>query len=592
MSNKELRFAPLIRVSTEKQGNKGESLETQKKQIIKAVEYLGGVIPDDCWKYSGQEHATADQERKYMDMLLEDSEKGIFDAVIVAEYTRWSRDNRKSDEAVDIFRRNGIKLFINTSEYDLEDSDVRTILTVQTAFAGNLALKTIESSIKNRIEKALRNIPTAGFKPYGRIFENGKWEIDEESGKQKIIECIAERYINGEKGVEALAFENNMRHSTLQEILMGRCGDEWKVRFNVPRKIIKELGLKSCSGEDLPIHRMIVEESDDPKKRKLTVEIVHKIPPLLPPETIAAIKQRAQKNKSATHSPRRKTPHLLSGMIKCGHCGASLSGQPDGKRTKRRYEHINNKGSRPCPHLGKWNVRADVIDEAVMLEIFSLHGDKVALEKALHRAAPNTNEVEGLKDLVTAYEKELKTIKMKKDRLLDAIETRTIEENDVRKRMEGHKYREQFLKDEIEKISKQIVNKPTRKVISDFARRVRENANKNYFKSYKALQAMTFKEKKELLAMYLSGKDDEGKPYGVYIFNGGAVKRSYAIRGALSAKKRSRLPMQEYEKESLIEGYGAEPIHDELNGDLIEEYKAAQDNGTKTARWRPPGRRA
>jgi len=58
-----LRFAPLIRVSTEDQEKKGESLRTQKGQIKQYVKSLKGIIPDNCWIYSGQEHATPDQER-------------------------------------------------------------------------------------------------------------------------------------------------------------------------------------------------------------------------------------------------------------------------------------------------------------------------------------------------------------------------------------------------------------------------------------------------------------------------------------------------------------------------------------------------
>jgi hypothetical protein len=38
------RFVPLIRVSTERQKEKGESLRTQKKRIIQNAKSLGGVI--------------------------------------------------------------------------------------------------------------------------------------------------------------------------------------------------------------------------------------------------------------------------------------------------------------------------------------------------------------------------------------------------------------------------------------------------------------------------------------------------------------------------------------------------------------------
>jgi site-specific DNA recombinase len=50
---------------------------------------------------------------------LADASKGIFDAIIVADASRWSRDNRKSKEGLQIFRDNGIRFFVGTSEYDL-----------------------------------------------------------------------------------------------------------------------------------------------------------------------------------------------------------------------------------------------------------------------------------------------------------------------------------------------------------------------------------------------------------------------------------------------------------------------------------------
>lgn len=83
-----LRFAPIIRVSTEGQEKKGESLRTQTKQIQQYVQSLGGHIPENCWDYLGQEHATPNQERDKLDKLLEDSQHDLFDAVIVCDASR------------------------------------------------------------------------------------------------------------------------------------------------------------------------------------------------------------------------------------------------------------------------------------------------------------------------------------------------------------------------------------------------------------------------------------------------------------------------------------------------------------------------
>jgi len=553
-----VRFAPLIRVSTDKQADRGESLKTQKKQILHTVETLGGTIPDNCWIYSGQEHATAGYERQLMDRLLADSSRGMFDAVIVTENTRWSRNNRKSDEGLDILQENGIRFFIGMREIDLEDYDERDMLTVQTVFAGNIMKKMIKSSVQNRISRAMKGIPSVGNKPYGRVFKDDKWIID--SQKQLIIERIADRYIKGEKGIANLAVENKMNPAYLRTVLMERCGDGWSVTFKTTARIINELGLKShACDNDAPIHRVTVSENPDPEERlkKYTIEIVLKIPPLLPPEKIARIKERARKNLSSTHGPRRGVEHLLSGMIKCGHCGASLTGQSSGNRTRKRYEHMNNPNLRPCPHFGRWAVRADMIDDAVMFHVFSLFGNRSALEKALNKASPDSEKAENIQKLIDSYRNEIKDIKAKIEKVIDAIEDGTLSREVIRERMARYKARDQFLNDEIEKLSAQIANVPTRRELGAFAKRILAKANEQYFKSYEAFKAMTFKERRELLASLLSGKDIEGKPYGVFIFNEGGTKRSYMIKGVLNTEIIDNLPMHEGQKEDLVEGYKA-----------------------------------
>ena len=77
-----LRFASLIRVSTEQQEKEGESLRTQGKQNEADVAAMEGQIVE--W-YGGQEHATPGFEKQELDRLIADAGKGKFDAVIVNE---------------------------------------------------------------------------------------------------------------------------------------------------------------------------------------------------------------------------------------------------------------------------------------------------------------------------------------------------------------------------------------------------------------------------------------------------------------------------------------------------------------------------
>src|SRR5688572_4268461 len=104
-----LRFAALVRVSTEKQERHGQSLKTQTEDNQRSVRTICGNIV--AW-YGGHEHGTPGYEKKEVDRLLHDATRGIFDAVIVAYADRWSRDNLKSKEGLAVFRRHGIRFFV------------------------------------------------------------------------------------------------------------------------------------------------------------------------------------------------------------------------------------------------------------------------------------------------------------------------------------------------------------------------------------------------------------------------------------------------------------------------------------------------
>lgn len=110
-----LQFAALIRVSTEHQEKK-ESLRTQKTEIKRAVEQLEGEIV--AW-YGGQEHAMPGYEKGEIDRLLKDASRKKFNAFIVTNADRWSRDNVKSTEGLEVFKKNGIRFFEDITEHDL-----------------------------------------------------------------------------------------------------------------------------------------------------------------------------------------------------------------------------------------------------------------------------------------------------------------------------------------------------------------------------------------------------------------------------------------------------------------------------------------
>src|SRR5262245_14770824 len=171
MPAKSLRFAILPRVSTENQAAQGESLRTQPSQMEQAVSGLGGEI---VARYAGQEHATANNERVLLDKLLEDAStprnpaiasSRRFDAVMVADATRWSRDNVKSETGLITLRNAGIRFFVLGTEYDLFNPEARLFLGLTATIGAYHAHSQKKKSIENKIARAKRGLPTSGKLP-------------------------------------------------------------------------------------------------------------------------------------------------------------------------------------------------------------------------------------------------------------------------------------------------------------------------------------------------------------------------------------------------------------------------------------------
>jgi DNA invertase Pin-like site-specific DNA recombinase len=348
---KKLRFAALIRVSTEQQKDQGESLRTQETQITTSVEMLGGVITKT---YAGHEHATEGYEKKRFDQLLTDAAKSRkqFDAVIVADPSRWSRDNANSSNGLNILRDNGIRFFYMTTEVDLFNAQQKGIFGVQTAINSMMAAIQKEKSVINKIARAKRGIPTGGSLPYGRTFDKTTetWGINNE--KKAIIKDSAKRYLAGES-LTNLAAEYGMDHTNLHMTLTRKCGPDWGIHFNVPDLNIDEY---------IPIN----------------------VPALLPNKAIDAILKQAAANKTYHHGS-IKYKYLLSRMIFCDKCGRAMHGQNSEQRWTY-YRHAPDKGACKCP---KRSIPADVVEENIIRNLFETFANHTAVKGAIEAATPN-----------------------------------------------------------------------------------------------------------------------------------------------------------------------------------------------------------
>ena len=518
-----LRFAPLIRVSTERQEKQGESLKTQKTDLYADIKYMGG----DIYKwYEGQEHSTPDYERKKLDELIRDAQQNKFDAVIIWSIDRWSRDNLSSEQGLKILKDNHIKFFVRTKEYDLFNTSDYFIIAMYVLMGRTQAIEQSRKSILNKIHRAKQGKPTCGRLPYGRTYTKKQgWGINNE--KQKIIEDAARRYLEGEC-LDFIAESYKMNRSNLNKILKRRSGDTWSQKFRSKRCNIYET-------------------------------VITNIPRLLSEEIITKINQRSEGNKTYTHG-QSKNKYLLSRMIFCEECGHPSSGTPNHNHNgKLYYRHSNDCGCKSFNYIP-----ADIIENAVMDDIFQMLGDLPRIEQATKDAIPDLKERDELKRKIEQDEKDLIKIKKMKEKLLDLAENGKLPDDEIKERMDKHRETETLLRSKIDSGKSKLKNIPSEKDIK-MRSGILLRLTRNILKRKKHLdEEMTFDDKRKLLQNVFGGKDADGKRYGVYIRKLDNGRWYYTINGLFYDSKGTarKLDISDTAPKIYADEYIYEPLED------------------------------
>ncbi len=520
-SKKPLRFAALIRVSTEKQERKGESLRTQQTQIEQAVEAMGGKI---AATYAGQEHGTTGYEREQLDKLLADAQKKRkpFDAVIVADATRWSRDNVRSETGLEVLRDSRVRFFVLQTEHDLYNTEARLFLALTATIGAYHARTQKHKSILNRIERAKRGIPTGGRVPFGRVFdkETERWSLDEE--KVAVIRDVAERYLQGES-LEDLAEEHGYTQSYLGRVLRNRCGSQWQVSFKAA---------------DLDIDETVS----------------FKVPPLLPAKTIRAVHSMLTAKRSYLHC-RAQSSYLLSGRVFCAKCGYTMSGQQKKRRKGviRYYRHSQYAGGAQCPLRPRPHIRADVIEQEVLHKLFKMFGNTKAIEAAVKSAVPNHDKVSTQRDRV---QEQLDKIGKARDRVLSLIEKDLITDEQAEEKLSELKQREATQQGKLDDLVARLARMPDIDTLKQYVEHLEDGAiiiyddSGNFLPGGNSLEdylAMGDEDRSHLIDTVFGAPLPDGKPAGVYITPAGGdefgPKRfRFEVRGLLCGKVRGITP--------------------------------------------------
>jgi len=520
--DKPIRFAMLIRVSTEKQEQQGESLLTQHKQLTQAVESLGGMVAKE---YGGQEHATVGWEREQLKLLLEDAagKPRPFDAVIVTDPSRWSRDHVKSEQDLEHLRECGVRFFTRTQEHDLDSDDARLFLTLSSVINGYQASVTRRKSLDNRLERAKRGLPAAGKWPFGRKWDSEKVQFVLDPDKKTMIEDVAERYLAGES-MPKLAKEYGVNHSNLVKVLRERCGTKWEQTF---------------------------------KDQTTTMTI----PALLDAATIKAVRHKLKANRTYQHG-KPKHQYLLSGYIFCAACEYAMTGQPNADG-RLYYRHANNEGAKKCDLRPRPQVPAIKIEAAVVSKLVELFGNPAAIERAVKSATPDADKLVKQRDKVQA---ELAKVGAGRERIIRLVGKLGMDIGKAEKQLSELTEQEELLAAKLETINEQIGHIPDKGSMTAWVQEIEDGVRMLFGRGGKALPGGNansletlldlmdedrWNDRRQLVQFSFGTPLPNGKPAGVYLLPGKGPRFrpkqfKFELRGRLFAGNKLVVPCASY----------------------------------------------
>ncbi len=480
-------FAPLIRVSTEDQADRGRSLVNQRENIIRAIKDLGGDPGRDvCKWFAGQEHATRDQERAIFDELLEYAKSERFSAVMVDGFSRWSRDTYRHEDAFRIFRQNGILFYDLNRKFDPQDPRDKHYITGRVSDAEleieERKRKTMETKTRRAEES---HAPTCGNRPYGRAYdytnkewavgvnvrdERGKWTVDREAGQEKKrnIEEAARIYLN-----ESVSWT----------------------------ELGKRLPLPMSAGN---IHRILTKDSGS---------VWHQfgnpvpIPRLLDEEIIKAIRAKSEDRRTWDHgTPKHK--YIFNRLIRDANPPHyALSGSS--KYGVRYYKTYKGQEIR-------YQLNADDLEKDILNELATTLSSSTAFRKAVREVgtAEEAHRIE-LEQEKSSLEKRQKRVDRQISNLVMAVETspnaRAFIEK-VQGKIKALDEEADKVRGEIEVVNTELGNLASVVDIEEARQRL-----KQMVRARPPICSMDFEEQRELVKLIYGGKDHRGRKYGIYV---------------------------------------------------------------------------
>jgi site-specific DNA recombinase len=474
------------RVSTEEQAKSGFSLQDQIRECRKkagttdVLEYVDDISGEFL-------------DRPALTQLRQDVKDGLIAKVICLDPDRLSRKLMNQLIITDEFDKHGVELVFVNGEY-AKTPEGQLFYSMRGAIAEFEKAKINERMSRGRREKARQGRVLRDFQIFGYDYDTESEQMVINEGEAAVVRLIFDLFtqpnelvqgINGiakyltQKGVPTKRGAGIWHRQVVRQLLMNEAyvGKFYQNRWNTEGM----LGNKFRSPEEK------VRMRQRPKEEWILLPC----PPLIDERTFEHA-QKLLKESRRRWSGRSLNQYLLSGLVRCGACGNTMTGRKAKNWGRDVYEYTDVKNTAGAKNQGCGRrVKCEELEMEVWETVRAWldNPDEIAAA-ADEREAASFEQAE-----IDRLTKELEKTKTGRKRLLKLFASgeEEIGEAEIRQELRGLKEKEERLAQQLAELQEQT----RRQAEHGYSRNLIQEAAQYYLS--RAPEELTFEDKRELI---------------------------------------------------------------------------------------------
>ena len=363
-----------------------ESIEGQIRECTAYAEKNGITIVKH---YIDRAISAKTDNRPQFQQMIKDSDKKLFDIVLVWKLDRFARNRYDSARYKTQLKKNGVKL-MSATEIISEGPEGIILESVLEGYAEYYSADLAEKVVRGQTENILKGRCNGGRGTFG-------YTLDSE--RKFHIDPLTSPFV-------LESFKKYNEGSTMKEI----------------RDWLNENGIKNPVGGAFTynsVEHMLKNRRYIGELKFRDVVVPDAIPPIIPLELFEDVQEKIAKNKKAPARRKAEDDYLLTTKLFCGYCGALMFGESGTSRTgevHRYYKCATAKKHKGCK---KKTVRKQWLEDLVVNQTMQLVKDDAAMESIIAKVMElqnkeNTN--------IPLYEKQLRDAESGIQNMLNAIQ--------------------------------------------------------------------------------------------------------------------------------------------------------------------------